>query len=41
MWYVGRAQNGTQFFVSEKPDEVNSLKKSGEPGEDSNLQPAD
>ena len=28
----GVAQNWAQFFVSRKPDEANSLKRSGEPG---------
>jgi len=28
----GWAQNRAQFFLSEKPDEANSLKGSGEPG---------
>jgi hypothetical protein len=26
------AQNGAQFFLSEKPEEANSLKTDGEPG---------
>jgi len=29
---AGWAQNGAQFFVSEKSDEANSLKGDGEPG---------
>ena len=31
-WRGGVAQNWAQFFVSEKSDEANLLKRSGEPG---------